>query len=692
MLHRNTSITYTGPNSNGITKYFTFDSATVGGVATTYSEGRMAEASTCSGSGYCASKITDEGFSYDQRGQMVNYVQSSPNSGGFYEIGASYWQDKTLKTEVGAGFPTLTFGDLDGEGRVQTVSSAANNLVNGVTYINGPSPGSDAIGKIMQITLAPEDSQTFSYDYSTGRMTQYSATVGANPVTIAGTLTWNANGTLQFLNVSDGYNSSDTQNCSYAYDDFERVASVNCVNGSTKIWNQGFSYGSDAFGNLTKSSSGPGLTWAPGYNTANNRYSGTGSYDANGNLLSDAFHSYSWLADGHIASIVTGGTTSSVIYDAMGNKVEENVGGVVHEYVSALGISAQMTGQTQSSATVGLPGGLQALYAGGSLQRFRFPDWQGTIRAESNTSTRVFTESVAFAPFGERYALQGAPYNVDSFTGQPDQLASDEYDFAARELNYEPGRWISPDPTPGTGNKYAYADNNPLSKVDLGGLTAILIDGANYADGDDVGIGGLENYISPSALIESKPASSVQTDSSTEVSAPGGSADPQQSNNPDTANQSKQPPAQQQQNQAVGNTTEGSLAKVLTNEDGSLSTPKGGDPQQLVDGKTALANAIYNNANLAHPEKVAPATGTPSAQDSQIMQGVVMSRTNGGADPVQGRVYYGTSHTPDLTSRSAGNGLKGAAGRETVFAKFGPFKDSISSRPTYIYIYNNPGH
>jgi hypothetical protein len=61
---------------------------------------------------------------------------------------------------------------------------------------------------------------------------------------------------------------------------------------------------------------------------------------------------------------------------------------------------------------------------------------------------------------------------------------------------------------------------------------------------------------------------------------------------------------QQNTNQPVGNTTEGSLAKVLTNEDGSLSTPKKGDPQELVDGKTALANAIYNNANLAHPEKV----------------------------------------------------------------------------------------
>ena len=162
---------------------------------------------------------------------------------------------------------------------------------------------------------------------------------------------------------------------------------------------------------------------------------------------------------------------------------------------------------------------------------------------------------------------------------------------------------------------------------------------------------------------------------------------------PITPSQLETQAQQQNTNQVVGNTTEGSLAKVLANEDGSLSTPKKGDPQELVDGKTDLANAIYNNANLAHPEKVAPDTGTASAQDSQIMQGVVTSRTNGGADPVQGRHYYGTSHHANLKSRSALNGLKGKAGRETVFGRFGPFHDSMTPHtPTYIYIYNDPGH
>jgi hypothetical protein len=149
--------------------------------------------------------------------------------------------------------------------------------------------------------------------------------------------------------------------------------------------------------------------------------------------------------------------------------------------------------------------------------------------------------------------------------------------------------------------------------------------------------------------------------------------------------------AQQQNvdNQPVGKTTVGSLEKVMSNEDRSLS---GGASGELEKGKTALANAIINGAELPRPPKVAPATGTPTDQDARIMRDAITNRNNGGADPVQGRTQYGTSHNPNVQWRDAGNHLPGAAGRETVFGKFGPFNDSYSKQPTWIVIYNDPGH
>jgi RHS repeat-associated protein len=400
------------------------------------------------------------------------------------------------------GLPTITYATLDGAARVTQVNASIGaNPVTAVTY--NDTDTTQPIGALMSVTLGAGDTQTYTYDVNTERMTKYAATVGGTPVTISGTLTWNTNGTLQKNTIADGYNSSNNQTCGYAYDDFVRVASSTCKDGSgATVW--GVSYGYDGFGNITRT--GSGTTWSPTYFLTNSHYSNAGvAYDADGNLTNDTFHAYTWLPDGHVASI----DTATITYDALGNKLEETVGGVTHEYVSQFGVDARMTGQTQNSATINVPGGVQALYAGTALQRFRFPDWQGSIRAESSPGSmffpRVFTESVAFDPFGERYALVGVPYNVDSFTGKPDQIVSDEYDFPARQQHNGQGRWISPDPASGTGNKYVYANNNPLSYVDPYGLSTEL---------NGLDIGGADSYWyfkNGFSDAESKPVVTWQT-------------------------------------------------------------------------------------------------------------------------------------------------------------------------------------
>jgi RHS repeat-associated protein len=250
------------------------------------------------------------------------------------------------------------------------------------------------------------------------------------------------------------------------------------------------------------------------------------------------------------------------------------------------------------------------------------------------------------------------------FTGKERDTESGNDYFGARYYASTVGRFMNPDwsarvepvpysklDDPQSLNLYAYVGNNPLGAVDENGHapSAPVEDGSMDAWLRANGNGAMANAV---AGIE--PVAQQQTD-----------------------------------NKPVGSTTVGSLEKTMTHEDGSLSTQKGGDPTELEKGKTALANAIINGAESKHPPLVATPTVPASSQDAQIMRDAYTNRANGGADPVNGRTFYGTSHTPpdQLHSRPIGNG------RQTVYEHFGPFNDSVGGgRQTYIYIYNDPGH
>ena len=158
---------------------------------------------------------------------------------------------------------------------------------------------------------------------------------------------------------------------------------------------------------------------------------------------------------------------------------------------------------------------------------------------------------------------------------------------------------------------YAYVENGPVNRVDASGHvtnTGTVGGGNNWSDGER-GCGPLhDDYCDDPEYVHTLRARNTHSSADAGIV---GAAEEQNSENQyeamvlaASAGQVAVP--QQNPNQVVGNTTESSLANVLTNEDGSISTPNKGAPDELVDGKTALANAIYNNASLPHPEKVAP--------------------------------------------------------------------------------------
>lgn len=221
------------------------------------------------------------GFSYSTRGEVSDAYQSTPHSSGYYHLTATYWVHGALNQISGlSGLPTFTYG-VDSEGRISAVSaSTGQNPVTGTTYNVARQP--------TQVSFGSLDSDNFSYDSNTDRMTQYKFNV--NGQSVIGNLTWNANGSLGSLGITDAFNSADTQNCAYAHDDLTRIASANCG----AVWSQTFSY--DPFSNINKSGS---MSFAPFYSPATNRMTSfpggfTPTYDSNGNVLNDGTHTYTW--------------------------------------------------------------------------------------------------------------------------------------------------------------------------------------------------------------------------------------------------------------------------------------------------------------------------------------------------------------------------------------------------------------
>lgn len=461
---------------------FVYDTATApSGITIQNGLGRLINAYTNTACNGRNSLATDEWFSYNVRGEETDVWQSSPHSGGYYHTNVGYYPNGEIQSLSGIGTQgTYSYG-VDGEGRPISASQGTTNFVTGVTYNNASQP--------LTVSLYNNDGDQdqYTYDSNTGRMLSYAFTVGSTPKTMTGTLTWNFNGTLSKLAITDGFNSGGTQTCKYGdptasvagYDDLGRLISVNC--GS--VWSQGFTY--DPFGNITKSGTS---RWMPGYNESTNQYALAGtSYDLDGNLLNDTFHTYTWNGYGNLSGVdsTTCGTNGTCLtYDAFGHMVEMNIAGAYSEVeYSPIGKAAVMNGGKQVQAYVPLPGG-ETLSPGPDT--FWHADWLGSIRLASSASGRTITFDRAFAPFGEPYAnVIGGTGNLN-FTGDTQNIVNDPikglFDTANREQQPTQGRWISPDPgglgavsltNPQSWNRYAYVGNNPLSATDPAGLSSI---------------------------------------------------------------------------------------------------------------------------------------------------------------------------------------------------------------------------
>ena len=351
-----------------------------------------------------------------------------------------------------------------------------------------------------KVTFGTGDNDVYGVDQTTGRMNSFQFTVGSTPQTLSGTPGWNQNGTLGTLNITDPFNSSNTQNCGYAYDDLARINSVNCLNGSTNVFNQSFTL--DPFGNISKSGT---ASFAASYllsnGTTNNQEQSVGScvptYDANGNMTKDCSFSsppkYTWDSDGNPVQV----RSANLTFDALDREVEFANGSAITQVLyGPIGKMGLMNGQTPSITRIPLPGGSTAKMVGTNGTTYiMHNDWLGSARLTTAYSTRSMYYDTAYAPYGENYSSTSTSMSNLDFTGQFQDTMNGLYDFLYREYDPVQGRWISPDPAglnavdpviPQSWNRYAYVVNNPLFLVDPAGLDDCdnTDDGEFVCDGD----------------------------------------------------------------------------------------------------------------------------------------------------------------------------------------------------------------
>ena len=467
-----------------------YDGTLPTGVSLTNPYGRLVEAATdsCQTTHTTGTLLTDEWFAYDADGRILNMWESTPHSTQYYQSTATFYGNGAVNTLTLAS-PSLyemTYG-LDGEGRWNTLKDTTSNIqiVTGATYYPTANPA------VISLTGTTPDSDSYTYDVNTGSMQEFVFTVGNTPATLTGMVNWNANGTLNNVAVTDGFNAGGSLTCSSVYDDWIRLASFLCGSG-----NEGEDYSYDNYDNLTKTvpTGYSGTTWNPGYSSSTNHYN-VGSYDSNGNVTSDTNNVWGWNEFSKMRWTATSGTPTCgtsgkcIVYDAFGRIVETSNGSTWKErWITQMGETANMSGATVNFAYWPAPEGGTALVIGNSSAFYYLhKDWLGSARVvETETAHNVYADR-AFTPYGEMFATFGTSNaRHDMFATLTDNFDSSvQWDTPNRELSIV-GRWLSPDPINETWNGYAYVANNPLSFTDPTGL--LLKGPGNTCVGDTDGI------------------------------------------------------------------------------------------------------------------------------------------------------------------------------------------------------------
>jgi RHS repeat-associated protein len=379
----------------------------------------------------------------------------------------------------------------DGGGTVTYAYDAANRNVGVATGSGSCTPGAivqpctsyvlDAAGQLKTINYPPSTSTTDSLTYNNAG-NQTSEAVSDGGTSLLAVLNQYTSGTNDRQVQQSTFNFTNSLGFNYSYDSQNRLVGAAGVGTGS----HSYTYGYDGDGNLITQSLA-GFTGTYAYN-ANDELCwsllGTSAngcatpptgavryaYDGNGNQTTNTGgEAISYNSLNQTTSLApAGGSSLSMAYTGT-NSTQRTSAGSTTFANSIFGVAASTAGGTTTYFTRDANGRLNSILQGSS-RYYVYYDGNGSVAGLIN-SLGVNEATYAYDPYGNTTPSGSSP-STDPFRykgGYEDSTGL--YKFGTRYYNPGLGSWTQQDSVPG-GNRYAYADDNPVNEVDPSGLSS----------------------------------------------------------------------------------------------------------------------------------------------------------------------------------------------------------------------------
>jgi RHS repeat-associated protein len=323
----------------------------------------------------------------------------------------------------------------------------------------------DAASRRTQMTVAGQTPVSYSYD-NADRLT--GITQGSSGVALAYD---NANRRTT-LTLPNGIQLT------YGFDNANELTGLTYKLGATTVGNLTYAYDNDGRiitrGGTFDVTNLPATLASASYD-ANNRLTQWGaktlSYDANGNLTGDGTNTYTWNTRNQLMNI-TGGSTASFVYDALGRRESKTIGGTATNFLyDGLNMEQELNGTTPTANYLTGANIDEVFSRTDSTGSYSYlTDNLGSSLALTNLSGAIST-SYTYEPYGNTTTSGASSTNALQYTGREND-GTGLYYYRARYYSPAYGRFISQDPADFAGgiNLYAYSLGNPITYRDSSGL------------------------------------------------------------------------------------------------------------------------------------------------------------------------------------------------------------------------------